>query len=136
MMLKGKIQITLILLIITVSLSFSVKANVRQSSKQAPPPGYIEQGVKITAKKYSFTPSAVTFTAGKPITVILTSVGGSHSFHIDGLKVKSHEAKKGESIVVEFTVDKPGTYEFYCAHGNHKEKGMMGKLEITPKQSP
>ena len=135
-MLKNKMRIIVILLITAVSVAFSIKATLSQSSNQALPPGYIEQGAKITAKKYSFTPNELTFTAEKPITVILTSVDGSHSFHVDELNVKSREAKKGQSIVVEFSADKAGKYEFYCAHGSHKKKGMTGMLEITSVNKP
>jgi len=103
-------------------------------SGQAPSPGYVEQGVKLTAEKYAFTPSNLTFETGKPITIILPSIDGDHSFDVDALNVHSSEAGKGKSVVVEFTADQPGQYEFYCGHGNHKQRGMTGTLEITAKQ--
>lgn len=103
-------------------------------SSQAPSPGYIEQGVRLTAEKYRFTPNNLTFEAGKPITIILTSIDGDHSFDVDSLNVHSSEAGKGKSVVVEFTADQLGQYEFYCGHGNHKQRGMTGRLEITAKQ--
>lgn len=128
----SKLQATLMItLIIVTGLSLSGKAYLSQTSEQSPTPGYIEQGVKITAEKYKFTLNELTFKAGTPITVILTSVGGGHSFAIDKLKIESREAEKGESVVFEFTVEEAGTYEFYCAHGSHKEKGMTGTLAIT-----
>ena len=103
-------------------------------SSQAPSPGYVDQGAKLTAEKYRFTPDNLTFEAGKPITVILTSIDGDHSFDVDALNVHSSEAGKGKSVVVEFTADQPGRYEFYCGHGNHKQRGMTGTLEIKAKQ--
>lgn len=129
----SKMQLTIISLIIISGFSFYV-ACLSQSSEQGPAPGYIEQGVKITAEKYKFTPAELTFKAGVPITVILTSVDGSHSFAIDKLKIKSREAEKEKSVVFEFIVEEAGTYEFYCRHGSHKEKGMTGILEIIPEK--
>lgn len=90
------------------------------------------QRVEISASKYEFKPRELKLKAGQPVTVVLTSTGGSHSFHVDALNVHSAEAGDGKTITVEFTADRPGTYEFYCAHGDHKEKGMTGRLEIAP----
>ena len=133
-MLKNKTQRILILLLTIAGLSFSVKAFLNPFSDDAPASGYIEQGVKITAQKFGFTPKDLNFKVNKTITVILTSVDGNHSFAIDKLNIKSREAKKGKSIVFEFAVNSPGRYEFYCAHGSHREKGMTGILEITPEK--
>ncbi|MGQ0762671.1 MAG: cupredoxin domain-containing protein [Acidobacteriota bacterium] len=90
------------------------------------------QRVEISASKYEFKPRELKLKAGQPIRVVLTSTGGTHSFHVDALNVHSAEAGEGKTISLEFTADRPGTYEFYCAHGDHKDKGMTGRLEITP----
>lgn len=106
---------------------------VAQNRAQALGPGYIEQGAKLEARKHRFTPDTLTFRAGIPITIVLSSLDGGHSFAVEGLNVRSDEADRGEAVVVEFLVDEPGQYEFYCAHGDHREKGMTGRLTITPK---
>jgi cytochrome c oxidase subunit II len=90
------------------------------------------QRVEISASKYEFKPRELKVKAGQPVTVVLTSTGGSHSFDVDVLNLHSAEAEGGKAITFEFTPDKPGTYEFYCAHSGHKEKGMTGRLEVTP----
>ena len=100
------------------------------SSKPADQGG--RQRVEISASKYEFKPRELKLKAGQPILVVLTSTGGTHSFHVDALNVHSAEAGDDKPINLEFTADRPGTYEFYCAHGDHKEKGMTGRLEITP----
>lgn len=101
------------------------------AEQKTPTPGYIEQGAKVTAQKYRFNPNTLFFQAGKPITIVLTSIDGSHSFAINALNLRSEEAGKGRSVAVEFTVAEPGKYEFYCAHGDHKGEGMTGTLEIV-----
>lgn len=90
------------------------------------------QRVEIKASKYEFSPRELKLKAGQPVTVVLTSTGGGHSFHVDALNVHSAEAGGGERVSFELKADKPGAYEFYCAHGDHKEKGMTGHLEVTP----
>lgn len=104
---------------------------VVQSRPRAPVPGYIEQGAKLEATKHRFTPDSLTFRTGIPITIVLSSLDGSHSFAVEGLDVRSAEADRGKSVVVEFLVDEPGQYEFYCAHGDHRDKGMTGSVTIT-----
>ncbi len=105
---------------------------VAQSKARAPAAGYIEQGAKLEATKHRFAPDSLTFRTGIPITIVLSSLDGSHSFAVEGLDVRSAEADRGESVVVEFLVGEPGRYEFYCAHGDHRDKGMRGSLTITP----
>lgn len=104
---------------------------VIQDEPRAAVPGYIEQGAKIEATKHRFTPDSLTFRTGAPITIVLSSLDGSHSFAVEGLDVRSDEADSGQSVIVEFLVNEPGQYEFYCAHGDHREKGMTGHLTIT-----
>lgn len=102
-----------------------------QSRPWPPAPGYIVQGAKLHAAKHLFTPDTLTFQAGPAITIVLSSIDGNHSFAIDGLDVRSEEAGKGESVVVDFVAEQPGRYEFYCAHGDHREKGMVGVLTVV-----
>lgn len=102
-----------------------------QNEPRAPVPGYIEQGAKVEATKHRFTPDSLTFRTGGPVTIVLSSLDGSHSFGVEDLDVRSDEADGGESVVVEFVASEPGEYEFYCAHGDHREKGMTGHLTIT-----
>ena len=90
------------------------------------------QRVEISASKYEFKPRELKLKTGQPVTIVLTSTGGSHSFDVDALNLHSTEAGDGKTITFEFTPDKPGMYELYCAHSGHKERGMTGRLEITP----
>lgn len=90
------------------------------------------QRVEISASKYEFKPRELKLKAGQPVTLVLTSTGGSHSFDVDELNLHSAEAQEGKTVTFEFTPGRPGTYEFYCAHSGHKERGMTGRLEITP----
>lgn len=88
--------------------------------------------VEVSAGRYEFKPRELKLKAGQPVTIVLKSTGGSHSFDVDALNLHSAEAEGGKSITFQFTPDKPGAYEFYCAHSGHKERGMTGRLEVTP----
>lgn len=118
------------LLLATVGTTAALRV-VIQNEPRTPAPGYIQQGVKVEATKHRFTPDSLTFRTGVPITVVLSSLDGSHSFAVEHLDVRSDEADSGESAVVEFVANEPGQYEFYCAHGDHREKRMTGQLTIT-----
>ncbi|HEX6623091.1 MAG TPA: cupredoxin domain-containing protein [Pyrinomonadaceae bacterium] len=123
--------------LLAVSLSFAAACGAQQggaatsvqSNSTAQGAG---QRVEISASKYEFKPRELKLKAGRPVTVVLTSTGGSQSFDVDELNLHSAEAAEGKTITYEFTPDKPGTDEFYCAHGGHKERGMTGRLEIAP----
>lgn len=55
--------------------------------------------------------------------------GAAHNFYIDELGLKSADVSgPGNSIQVEFTVDKEGTFVYYCAIPGHRQAGMEGKF--------
>lgn len=53
-----------------------------------------------------------------------------HNLNIDEFNVKSPTAKSGETITFEFTPNKAGTFEYYCAIGQHRKNGQVGKLIV------
>jgi cytochrome c oxidase subunit 2 len=56
----------------------------------------------------------------------------THGFGIPGLGVEAQEIKAGHNIVVEFTPEKTGTYDFYCTRwcGEHHMQ-MRGVIEVV-----
>jgi cytochrome c oxidase subunit II len=87
--------------------------------------------VKITAKKYEFSPSLVEVNAGVRIIFRITALDREHGFEIANVKGSCVKIKKGETTTVEYLAEKPGTVEFkccvYCGLGHH---GMKGKIVI------
>lgn len=87
--------------------------------------------VKMTAKRYEFSPSTVEVTAGTKIIFKITALDHEHGFEIENVKNSCVTIKKGETATVEYLAEKPGTVAFsccvYCGSGH---KGMKGKIVI------
>jgi plastocyanin len=87
--------------------------------------------IAVEGGHFYFKPNEIRVKVGQKVKVTLTSVGGMpHDFVIDELNVRTKQIKDGETDVVEFTPDKPGTYEFYCSVGKHRAMGMKGNLIV------
>jgi cytochrome c oxidase subunit II len=87
--------------------------------------------VKITAKKYEFSPNTVEVNAGTRIIFKVTAMDREHGFEIANVKDSCVNIKKGETATVEYMAEKAGTVEFkccvFCGVGHH---GMKGKIVI------
>lgn len=83
---------------------------------------------KITAKKWSFTPSTITVNKGDKVRIILTSEDVAHGISIKefdfDLTVDAKETKTGE-----FLATKSGTFKFfcntYCGDGHSSMEGLL-----------
>jgi nitrite reductase (NO-forming) len=80
-----------------------------------------------------FDPPTLSAKAGQPIQVTLDNTGALvHDFSItEGVSqpVKS-VAQPGQKAVTTFTIDKPGTYTYFCSQPGHEQAGMKGTLTI------
>jgi uncharacterized cupredoxin-like copper-binding protein len=81
-----------------------------------------------------FDKSSLTANAGE-VTIALTnpsSATAPHAVEIEGQGVEeeSDTIQPGESANVTAQLE-PGTYEFYCPVGNHKDAGMEGTLTVN-----
>jgi len=90
------------------------------------------QVIDVTAKKYEFSPSPIHVKAGTKVQLKITAVDHDHGFQVStvpegakkgdapGLILSSPQdcvqLKKGETTIVEFVAQKPGTYPFHCCH--------------------
>jgi nitrite reductase (NO-forming) len=86
--------------------------------------------VMVTATEFKFSPVSLELPAGKKVSITLHNMGSvEHDITVDGLNVKLH-AGAGKTTSGEFTLDKPGTYDFYCSIPGHKDAGMHGTLSV------
>ena len=102
-----------------------------------------DQGIQratIIMDSYSYSPSALSVQAGKPVELTLRNAATfiPHTFHLadpaSGLHVHA-EASAGESQTVRFTPTQRGTFTFYCEKKflffkSHRERGQEGRLEV------
>lgn len=82
-----------------------------------------EQGerrvIKISAERFTFSPSRIELAVGEEVDVRLRSDDTSHGFRIvgaDGVTVNVAIPKRGKGeLSVPLRIDKPGTYRFECS---------------------
>jgi cytochrome c oxidase subunit II len=105
------------------------------------------QVIEVTAKKYEFSPAPIRVKAGTKVQLKITAVDHDHGFAVStvpegakkgdkpGLIFSSLQEcvqlKKGETTVVEFVAQTPGTYPFHCCHvcGIH-HKSMKSEIVV------
>ena len=91
------------------------------------------QTVDMTAVDYRFNPADTTVKSGN-VTFNLTNDGQQpHSLEIEDVNGQDEEIEgdvsPGQSGSLTVNLP-PGTYEFYCPVGNHKEMGMEGEITV------
>lgn len=86
--------------------------------------------VNVKAGAFYFDPNEIRAKKGEKIKMVITAVDMMHNFNIDELGVKSATVKSGETTTIEFVVDQVGEFEYYCAVGQHRQNGQVGKLIV------
>ncbi len=84
----------------------------------------------VTASYATFQPSTISVAKGQTVKLTITSTDASHTFTIDELGINV-AVGAGQTVTKEFTVEKAGTFVFYCAVGQHRAAGMEGTLKAT-----
>ena len=87
--------------------------------------------VKLTAKKFDFTPGEITVKKGAPVALELTSSDRVHGFSLPEFKLTAR-IEPGKVSRVVFTPDKTGEFTFSCnifCGSGHED--MAGKLIVT-----
>jgi heme/copper-type cytochrome/quinol oxidase subunit 2 len=107
------------------------------------------QTIEVTAKKYEYSPAPIHVKRGTKIQLKITATDHDQGFSIatfpdgadsnasTGLVFASPEdcwqLKKGETTMVEFLAQTPGTYSFKCCHTcGLRHRGMQGQLVVEP----
>ena len=81
----------------------------------------------------NFWPRKLSLPVGEKVKLRIRNVDTvTHGFAIPALGIKAGEIKAGHYIIVEFTPQEPGEYDFYCtAWCGESQLQMRGVLEIT-----
>ena len=90
-----------------------------------------EKVIKVTAKKFEFSPAEITVKKGEPVILEITSVDVKHGFTLPDFGVRG-DIKPGEVNRISFTPDKAGRFTFACdvfCGGGHED--MSGTLNVT-----
>jgi nitrite reductase (NO-forming) len=100
----------------------------------AAPSGAMQQLTVNALDTMKFEPTTLTAKAGQPIQVTLDDSSGqiAHDFDItegvpQPIKII---AQPGQKAMDKFTIDKPGSYTFFCSQPGHEQAGMKGTLTV------
>jgi len=132
------VSATLLALVTDLSLPESIRATSSDV-----------QVIEITAKKYEYSNSPVHVKVGTKVQLKITAIDHDHGFKIPstpdgasssekaGLVFASEQEcwqlKKGETTMIEFVAQTPGTYSFKCCHTcGLGHKGMKGQIIVEP----
>ena len=87
--------------------------------------------IKVTARRFTYTPSVIELKRGEPVTLELTTEDVFMGFNLPDFNVRS-DIIPGKTGTVTFTPDKAGTFIFlcdvFCGDGHET---MNGKLVVT-----
>src|SRR6266853_1287336 len=86
----------------------------------------VDGPIKVTARKYEFSPDVIKVKRGDHIKLVITALDRDHGFKLDTFHI-NQKLPKGEAVTVEFTADQAGTFPFGCSHfcglGHQNMKG-------------
>src|SRR5438105_3416656 len=91
-------------------------------------------GATTSATKggFAYNPATLSIDAGKAATITLKNPDAViHDIVVRGLPTEFKiEAQPGKDASGSLTVDKAGSYEFYCSQPGHEAAGMKGTLTV------
>lgn len=85
--------------------------------------------IPVRATSFRFTPKTIDLDAGEKVAIVLTSTDVEHDFTVEGGDHVVH-AGGGKTAEGGLTIEKPGTYTFYCSVSGHRQAGMSGTLVV------
>lgn len=91
-----------------------------------------ERLVTIESTEFSYDVKEITVKKGEKVKLTLNNKIGFHDLVIDELSVNTGKLNADQSVTIEFTPETVGEFEYYCSVGDHRAKGMVGKIIVLP----
>ena len=89
-----------------------------------------ERTFVIDARQFAYSPSELKVNAGDTVTIQLVSTDVVHGLYVDDYNI-SVEADPGQSAILTFVADKPGSFRFRCnVTCGAMHPFMIGKLTV------
>ena len=114
-----------------IGLTILSAASARTVTQIAEDAGTSMQGVheiQVTLRKYEFSPGSLRVRKGEQVRLVMTAVDHDHGFKLDGFDI-NQKVPRGTTVVVKFTADKAGTFQFRCSNvcglGHRNMKGTL-----------
>ena len=86
--------------------------------------------LRIDSGNFFYKPNKIELTVGDELTITFVN-SGIHTFTIDELGIDKSLLNEQETLT--FTVQKAGTFRFYCTVGSHAQHGQVGELVVKEK---
>ena len=87
---------------------------------------------RLEATEFEFSPAEVTAELGEHEFQIVNRGETEHALeiHTPGGEVETDRVAPGESATVTANLSETGTYELYCPVGDHRQRGMEGRVTV------
>ena len=116
-----------------IGLTILSAASARTVAQVAEDAGTSMRGVheiQVTLRKYEFNPGTLRVRKGERVKLVMTAADHDHGFKLEDFDV-DQKIPKGTTVVVEFTPDKAGTFQFRCSNVcGIGHRGMKGTLVV------
>ena len=87
-----------------------------------------ERVIRITAKKFDFSPDSITLKKGEPVVFEISSADREHGFNLRAFGVRTN-VSPGKVSRIRFTPDKTGKFTFscdvFCGDGHEEMTGTV-----------
>ena len=88
------------------------------------------QTFTLDGANFKFSETEIRVKKGAKVKIVLNVKDMMHDWVVDEFNARTEQVAAGKTASVEFVADKAGTFEYYCSVGNHRTKGMVGKLIV------
>ncbi|MBI2862299.1 MAG: cupredoxin domain-containing protein [Chloroflexi bacterium] len=96
-----------------------------------------QQEVRVTFDEFTISPAAISISQGEPVRFTAVNVGKApHNitvvFEAQGISKTLFDTnlQPGETRSTEFTFSAAGDWVMYCPVSNHKDRGMIGAIQV------
>jgi uncharacterized cupredoxin-like copper-binding protein len=92
------------------------------------------QTLSISETEYKLDPSNPTVKPGTVSFEVTNDGGVDHNLEVEGPEGEQEleqDLGPGESGTLTVDLSTPGTYEFYCPVGDHRDRGMEGEITVA-----
>jgi cytochrome c oxidase subunit 2 len=111
-------------------LSLAPTRTVGQVAKDAGTPMQGVHEIQVALRKYEFSPGTLHVRKGEQVKLVMAAVDHDHGFRLADFNI-NQKIPKGATVVVEFTADKAGTFQFRCSNVcGLGHRGMKGTLVV------
>ena len=118
------------MMLIALAILSAASQGVAQVAKDAGAGMQAAHEIQVALRKYEFSPGLLRVKKGEQVRLILTAVDHDHGFKLDDFNI-NQKIPKGTTVIVEFTADQAGTFQFRCSSVcGLGHRGMKGTLVV------